>query len=183
MSIVREKYTDEIVDILRSGGVGILLTDTIYGIVALAENEAAVQRIYELKKRTPSKPPISLIGSVGQLRDAYDEPILSVVRQLWPGKNTVILPSHTAPEWLTRGTDSISYRLPEKHELRQLILETGPLIAPSANPEGQEPPVTIEAAREYFGDTVDFYVDEGHVADNTPSRLFRFDGQGFERLR
>jgi L-threonylcarbamoyladenylate synthase len=183
VAVICKIYTEEVAGILRRGGVGILLTDTIYGIVALADEHAAVQRIYELKQRTPSKPPISLIGDINQLRDTYDEPTLAAVRLLWPGKNTVILPTNTAPEWLTRGTNSISYRLPAKEELRRLILATGPLVAPSANPEGQEPAVTIEEARAYFGDAVDFYIDEGRVTDNTPSKLFRLKGVGFERLR
>lgn len=183
MTVFSETYTEDIARILRDGGVGILRTDTIYGIVARADDPAAVQRIYELKRRAPEKPPISLIGSTDQLRDTYDDMTSNALDQVWPGKNTVILPSENAPEWLSRGTGTISYRLPAKAELRELITATGPLIAPSANPEGQEPAMTIAEAKAYFGDAVDFYVDEGAVTDNTPSKLFRLHGQVFERLR
>jgi len=51
---------------------------------------------------------------------------------------------------------------------------TGPLIAPSANPEGQTPASTINDAVAYFGDAVDFYVDGGTVTNNEPSKLIRF---------
>lgn len=183
MTVLSKTYTDDIARILRDGGVGILLTDTIYGIVARADDPKAVQRVYELKRRTPSKPPISLIADVAQLRDDYDQTTLRSLETVWPGKNTVILPTTTAPEWLTRGTGTISYRLPAKEPLRRLITATGTLIAPSANPEGMEPAVTIEAARAYFGDAVDFYVDEGEVTDNTPSNVYRLNGQEFEQLR
>lgn len=57
-----------IVSILKSGGVGILPTDTLYGLVASAFDEKAAERIYELRKRTPDKPMIILISSLEDLK-------------------------------------------------------------------------------------------------------------------
>src|SRR6476620_12717223 len=48
----------EIIDILARGGVGIVRTDTLYGIIADANNESAVRRVYELKGRDDDKSPI-----------------------------------------------------------------------------------------------------------------------------
>lgn len=183
MSLYANEFTDEIISLIAGGGIGVLRTDTLYGIVARAADRDAVERVFAAKTRTPSKPPISLIGSTGQLFDEYDAATLDRLNEYWPGKNTLILPSEHAPEWLTRGSGSISYRLPADERLRALIAKTGPLIAPSANPEGQPPAMTIKEAKAYFGDAVDFYVDGGTVTDDAPSKLFRMLPDGWERLR
>lgn len=183
MTVKSTTFTDEIVSLLRGGGIGVLRTDTIYGVVARADDAQAVERVYEVKTRTPSKSPIVLIGDVRQVFDELDQATIDRLMLLWPGKNSVILPSVKAPEWLTRGNASVAYRLPDDKALAELIAKTGPLIAPSANPEGLTPATTIEAAESYFGDAVDFYVDGGEVTDNTPSKLYRLNGTDMERLR
>lgn len=172
--------------LLTAGGVGILKTDTLHGIVARADSEAAVERVFMLKTRTPTKSPIVLISSVDQLFDTYDTTTLAFLNDYWPGPYSIILPSTNAPAWLTRGNNSVAYRLPDDEALRSLIATTGPLIAPSANPETLQPAATIREAQEYFGKSVDFYVDSGEVAiDAPPSRLLRYDihSGDFERLR
>ena len=95
----------------------------------------------------------------------------TVITELWPGRVSVIL-NCPYPEfrYLHRGTDTVAFRLPEKNQLIDLLKEVGPLVAPSANPEGKEPAKTIEEAKGYFGDKVDFYLDEGQVL-GLPSTL------------
>lgn len=179
MTVLTNAFDETIARLLNEGGIGVLRTDTIYGVVARADDERAVERIYEVKGRTPSKSPIVLIGSVSQLFEPCDDARLN---ELWPGKNSVILPSEK-PAWIVRGNASIAYRMPDNAALRELLMKTGPLIAPSANPEGDVPATTIDEARAYFGDNVDFYVDGGAVTDNTPSKLYRLQEDGLERLR
>lgn len=169
---------------LKTGQIGILRTDTLYGLVAPARDAAAVERVYRVKGRTPSKSPIVLIASLEQLIDNYDQATISRINDLWPGKNSVILPSPHGPDWLTRGNASIAYRLPADEQLRALLKKTGPLIAPSANPEGEPPAKNVQEAIAYFDDTVDFYVEGGEVTDDTPSKLWRLlPGGELERLR
>lgn len=183
MAVYRENFDETIISLLRGGGIGVLRTDTIYGIVARANNCAAVNRVFEVKRRSPTKPPISLISHSNQLLDDYDSQTLAILARYWPGKNTIILPTQNSPEWLSRGTRSISYRLPALPVLTALIDQTGPLVAPSANPEGQEPATTIDEAIAYFGDVVDFYVDSGKVTDNVPSKVYRLRDYELEQLR
>lgn len=182
-TIYVDDFTETIIQLLREGGIGVLRTDTLYGLVARADNQAAVERVYAIKKRTPSKSPIVLIDSVEQLFDVYPPNIVARLHELWPGKNSIILPSENAPTWLTRGNNSVAYRIPDDPALRQCVAQTGPLIAPSANPEGLPPAMTIDEAKAYFEKTVDFYVDGGEIADDTPSRLYRLLPEGLERLR
>ena len=75
---------------------------------------------------------------------------------------------------MTRGTGTIAFRMPDIPELRDLLVQTGPLIAPSANTEGEPPALTVGDAKKYFGDEVDFYVDAGKL-ESLPSTLITFE--------
>jgi L-threonylcarbamoyladenylate synthase len=182
MNMFTDMNDSAVVDFLCNGKIGVVRTDTLYGLVGLARDASAVERIFQVKGRSPTKPVLVLISNEKELFDPYDTS--AFIGDLWPGKNTIILPSPHAPEWVTRGGGSVAYRLPADIELVELVSKVGPLIAPSANPEGGEPARTIQQAVEYFGDSVDFYVDGGEVTDNTPSALLhpRADGM-MERLR
>lgn len=57
-----------LINTLKEGGVAVMPTDTIYGIVGQALNKDTVLRIYNLKKRAPEKPCIILIGDIEQLK-------------------------------------------------------------------------------------------------------------------
>lgn len=174
---------EEVVDVLCRGGIAVLRTDTLYGIVARAEDEAAVQRVYAAKGRTPSKSPIVLISNTRQLFDTYDASVHTTLAEYWPGPYTFVLPSRNAPRWIRRDNASVGYRLPAHLELIGLIDAVGPLIAPSANPEGLPPAMSIDQAAAYFGDAVDVYVDGGTVTDPHPSTIWRLTDDGLEKLR
>jgi L-threonylcarbamoyladenylate synthase len=60
--------------------------------------------------------------------------------------------------------------LSAKRDLIKLLKKTGPLVAPSANPEGSKPAKIIKEARKYFGNKIDFYVNQGKL-DSLPSTL------------
>lgn len=183
MSVFTDHFDETVVSLLKKGGIGVVRTDTLYGLVASAANEAAVERVFAIKGRNDDKAPIVMISSIGQLFDRVDNDVLDSLKAFWPGKNSIILPSREAPNWIMRGNQSVAYRLPDNAALREFISEVGPIIAPSANPQGEKPAMTIEKAKRYFGDKVDFYVDGGTVTDEAPSKLLRFGPSGVERLR
>jgi L-threonylcarbamoyladenylate synthase len=178
-----DSFDETVVRLLKTGGIGVVRTDTLYGLVAVANNDVAVERVFATKGRANEKAPIVLISAMNQIFDQIDTSVGDRLAQVWPGKNSIILPSRRAPDWITRGNQSVAYRLPDSPELCALIDKTGPLVAPSANPEGLTPAMTIHQAENYFGDKVDFYVDSGEVTDDAPSKLFRFGQNGMERLR
>ena len=182
---VVSSYNDQsVIDCLKQGGVVIALTDTIYGILALANNQAAVERVFSVKSRHPDKSPIVLVSHQDQLYDQPSQPLAELMDEKWPGPVSIIVPSQRAPVWLRRSNNSLAYRQPAHRELAKLIDEVGPLIAPSANPEGQPPAMTIEAAIEYFADAVDIYIDSGPAKSCQPSQLLQVESNGeVERLR
>lgn len=175
--------TPELIETLRNGGVAVIRTDTIYGVIGLASSRDTVERIYKIKGRNPSKSPIVLIGSSEAMFDNYDAKTLEDLKKYWPGPNSIILPSDNGPEWLTRGNHSIAYRLPDDEQIKELASLIGPLIAPSANPEGFPPAMNIEEAKRYFDSKIDIYVDGGTVTDPKASSLYLYDSGNFVKLR
>lgn len=152
----KKEMNNLVVGILKKGGIGTLPTDTIYGVVGSALKNETVERIYKLRERNPGKPMIILIGRITDLNlfgikvDGGTEKIL---KNFWPGKVSVILPCPNKKfAYLHRGTNSLAFRWPDKPDLIEILKQVGPMVAPSANPEGQEPAKNISKARECFGD-------------------------------
>ena len=164
----------EAITLLKKGKVGVLGTDTIYGLVGSALNPQVVERIYRLRYRNFRKPMIVLIGALADLdffKIKLAEKERNLLVKIWPGKISVILPCLSDKfEYLHRGTETLAFRIPERPMLADVLKKTGPLTAPSANPEGRPPAYTIEEAKKYFGDEVDFYLDAGRL-DGFPSTL------------
>jgi len=174
MTLITKQLNAEIAEILVQGGVGVLPTDTIYGIVASALRLASVEQVYELRQRDSNKPMIILISSLENLKLFEIElsaEIKNKIEDFWPGQVSVILPCPQEKfRYLHRGKNSLAFRWPDKQDLLELLKKTGPLVAPSANPEGLEPAKTIAEAQRYFGEKVDFYVDQGCL-ESPPSTL------------
>jgi L-threonylcarbamoyladenylate synthase len=165
---------EKVEHILLRDGIGVLPTDTIYGVVGSAFSKKAVERIYKLRKRNLKKPMIILIGSFADL-DLFDVKVTlktkKLLQRLWPGKVSAILPcTEKKFSYLHRGTNTLAFRFPKKNDLVRLLRKTGPLVAPSANPEGFSPAKTIQEAKKYFGNEVDFDVNEGTL-NSKPSKL------------
>lgn len=175
---------NELISLIKNGGVAVLRTDTLYGIVASADDPEAVERVYAIKQRDPNKSCIILLADPTASYDHSDE-LAHDIEMYHETPTSFLIASPDAPRWLLRENDELAYRVPANESLRKLLRQTGPLIAPSANPEGELPAKSIEEAKAYFGDSVDMYVDDGEVPANTPpSRLLRILPDGSqERLR
>lgn len=162
---------------LMSGGVGVLRTDTVYGLVSRADCKRAIGRIYSLKGRDSRKPFIILISKIEDMKIFGVCPGFrqkNTLRKIWPGKFSVVLPCRGKKfTYLHRGSFSLAFRLPKKAFLVKIIEKTGPLVAPSANPQGLLTAKTVAEAKKYFGKGTDFYLDGGYCAGE-PSVLVEF---------
>lgn len=183
----KQYFIQEITHHLKKGGVGILPTDTVYGIVASAFSKRGVERVYRLRKRSSRKAYIILINSLSDLvvfDVRIDKEVRTILRRVWPGKVSVVLPLLQKKQfhYLDRGLGTLAFRLPDDPFLKKLLKKSGPLVAPSANPEGKPPASTIEEAAAYFGSRVDFYIDGG-TQTTKPSTLIVFTPNGVKVLR
>ena len=162
------------IQVIKNGGVGVLLTDTLYGLVGSALRKEAVRKIYRIKGRNSKKPLIILVSAIEELKlfgIEYDDKTEKILKKFWPGPVSIIMPCVQKKfEYLHRGTQTLAFRLPSKKTLIKILKYTGPLVAPSANPEGLPPASTMLEAKKYFGDKVDFY-GRGGVPKTKPSKI------------
>jgi L-threonylcarbamoyladenylate synthase len=182
---------ENLLEILKNGGVAVMPTDTIYGLVGQAENISTVNRIYNLKKRKPEKPCIILIDDIKQLEKFsinLSPEQKNKLKEHWPisamadigqcRPTSIIFDCEDDSfSHLHRGTKTLAFRFPAPQALRDLINKTGPLIAPSANPEDLPPAKNITEAKKYFDDSVDFYLDGGETVGQ-PSKLIKLHKDG-----
>lgn len=169
-----------------AGSVAVIPTDTLYGIVATATNPDAVEKVYKVKSRRPDKPAIILISSIDDLSKFaihFTDYQKEILKKYWPGKVSIVLPCEDEKyKYLHRGTKTLAFRLPNEPLLHNLLKLSGPLIAPSANPEGKNPALTISDAISYFGDSVNIYVNAG-TRNSLPSTLISVEREKIEVLR
>ena len=174
---------DDIVAKIKNGGVGVLPTDTVYGLVCSATHLQAVSRLYGLKDRH-QKPGTIVAANIDQLIDLGIPPrYLQAVKNYWPNPISIIIPIGPAHYELHQGKMSLALRVPKNEDLQRLLLQTGPLLTTSANQPGEPVPFNISQARHYFGDSVDYYVDGGDLSGNQPSTIIRVVDDAVEVVR
>jgi L-threonylcarbamoyladenylate synthase len=183
MMILSSLSDPRLADLLLSGKVGVIPTDTIYGLAALASNKEGVARVYGLKKRD-KKLGTFIAASIEQLLSLdLDEQALRAVAHLWPNPISIAIPTIKTGGYLDLGKGSLAVRIPKHDDLRSILERTGPLVTSSANLFDQPPANTIEEAQAYFFDNVDFYVDAGDLSGRPPSTIAAFLDGHLEVLR
>ena len=173
-----QSTVSEAIQILNNGGVGVLATDTIYGLVARAVDQQAVERLYRVKPRE-SKTGTIIAASARQLIElGVSRYHVAQVEHLWPNPLSIDLPISESLSYLRKGTNSPAVRVVADEYIKNILLQTGPLMTTSANSTGMPSSTTIEIANGYFGNTVDFYVDHGDLSGRLPSTLISIGGAG-----
>ncbi len=178
---VKTQDIQNIIQLLKSGKVGVMPTDTIYGIVGSALKPETVEEIYRLRKRNPDKPMIILISSIDDL-NYFDIEITQeqedFLKKNWPNPLSVILPCPSEQfTYLHRGKKSLAFRMPKNENLLELLKNTGPLVAPSANLGNEKPAEILDDAKKYFGDKVSFFLDGGKL-QSKPSTIIQLYKDG-----
>ncbi|WP_460126224.1 L-threonylcarbamoyladenylate synthase [Stetteria hydrogenophila] len=155
---------EAVVSVVKSGGVAVIPTDTVYGLVADPFNPDAVERVYEVKERSRDNPVPLLAGESHHvlLVAEWDPRLWELAHAFWPGPLTVVLrPRGDAPEYL-KAWGQVGVRLPNCPICREVARRVGGLIiGTSANISGRPSPVTAQEAMFQLGDRVDLYVDAG----------------------
>lgn len=174
----------QLTSLLKNGAVGVLPTDTVYGLVCVADNQPAVERLYGLKKRE-KKPGTVIAADIDQLvKLGIKYRYLKAVEQYWPGAISVVL-SFSDPDknYLRAGLLTLAVRIPKDKKLSILLKQTGPLLTTSANVPGKSPANNIAEAQKYFADKVDFYVNGGDLSNRKPSTIIKIIDDEVEVLR
>ncbi len=182
MRIFHDINDPELVALLKQGAVGVLPTDTVYGLVCRAADEAAVARLYAVKHRE-NKPGTLVAAAIDQLVGlGLKERYLKAVERFWPGAVSVRIP-HQPGYLVDAATGTIAVRIPGYKPLLELMQQTGPLQTTSANIAGEPVATVLSDAQEYFGDTVDFYVDGGDLSNRPVSTIIQIVDDAIEVVR
>lgn len=183
MQIFTALADPKLLELLNSGAVGVIPTDTVYGLVCQASNQQAVTRLYQLKERE-NKPGTIIAARLQQLIDlGLRARYLKAVEGFWPNPLSVIVPSGDDLQYLHQGQHSLAVRIPADDNLREFLAQTGPLLTTSANTPHQPTATNLQEAQAYFADTVDFYVDGGSLSNRPPSTVIRIIDDAIEILR
>lgn len=142
-------------DILISGSLVAMPTETVYGLAGLFSSKTAIQSIYCLKKRPLDNPLIVHIGKKSDI-DPFVEYLpphsQSLIDALWPGPLTILLPvkQHTSP-WKSQ---LLAFRMPSHPTFLSILNTVGPIVAPSANISSKPSGTTEQAIEEDFGSSL-----------------------------
>ena len=161
-----DKQMTQAVTILNQGGIVIFPTDTAFGIGCRIDDEAAVQKLFQIRRRPQEKATPVLVDTV-TMAQRYLEPIPqdvmnNLIESYWPGALTIVLKCKVAmvPHFVRGGGETLGVRIPNHLIARQLIREVGiPVLGPSANFAGEKTPFSIEDLDSALTKQVDFVVE------------------------
>jgi len=166
---INNKTINEAVELLQKGKLIGFPTETVYGLGADATNKEAILKIYKNKKRPKSNPLIVHVATLNQARSIgiFDEKILKIVKDFWPGPLTVVLKrknnSKICKE-LCAGKENIAIRISNNKTILSLIKKLGkPVAAPSANKSGMLSPTSAAHVEKQFlnNDDIPLILDGG----------------------
>lgn len=170
-------------EIIRSGGLVAIPTETVYGLGANAMDEAAVAKIFIAKGRPQDNPLIIHISCVEELeRYCHDIPQTAylLAERFWPGPLTMVLPvKDCIPKRTTAGLDTVAVRCPKTAVTRALIAEAGvPIAAPSANISGKPSTTTAKHVLHDYGEDgkIDAIIDGGACEVGVESTIVDLTG-------
>ncbi len=169
-------------EIIRSGGLVVFPTETVYGLGANAFDSHACGRIYEAKGRPSDNPLIVHVSSLDMLRTVADnvpESVIEIIRDLWPGPLTLLFrKSADVPPRVTGGSEYIAVRMPDCRLALDLISMAGvPIAAPSANVSGKPSIVNGLDAAVYLDGKVDLIYDSGNTRFGLESTILDISGK------
>jgi L-threonylcarbamoyladenylate synthase len=167
---------EQAAEILRSGGLVALPTETVYGLGTNALDAAAVARIFAAKQRPKWDPVIVHIADIkmldGLVRDV-PEAARKLMEACWPGPLTLLLPrTEAVPDVVTAGRPLMGVRMPSHPVARELIRRAGvPVAAPSANTFSHTSPTTAAHVLEDLDGRIDAVLDAGPTEHGVESTV------------
>lgn len=169
-------------EILRSGGLVVFPTETVYGVAADATNADAVAHLRGAKGRPETKPlPLMITGEEDIRAFARETTPLAyeLAHAFWPGPLTLVVEaSERVGEWIHAGTHRVGLRAPD-HPVAQGVLRAAgrPLALSSANLSDSPDAVTADQALIALGGRVDLVVDAGPARMGSPSTVIDLTAQ------
>ncbi|MEO0418567.1 MAG: L-threonylcarbamoyladenylate synthase [Pseudomonadota bacterium] len=177
-------------EVLSKGGLVAVPTETVYGLAARADSDAAVARIYEAKGRPSFNPLIVHVKGAEQARGLveWSDAAAIAADKHWPGPLTMVLPrleGATLTDAVTAGLPTLAVRAPAHPVMHELLAQVDfPIAAPSANASGFISPTTPAHALATLDGRIDMVLDAGPTTAGLESSIFALNPDGsWEELR
>ena len=178
------------VEVLRSGGVILYPTDTVWGLGCDATNEQAVKRIFEIKKRADAKAMLVLIDNPGKLQSYVDEvpDIAWDLIEITEKPLTIIYPAarNLAPNLIAEDK-SVGIRVTSEDFSKKLCAQfRKPIVSTSANVSGEPTPANFSQISDEIKSAVDFVVNfrQDELSQPKPSSIIKLGkGNVFQLIR
>lgn len=180
--------TDELVGIMRGGGLVAVPTETVYGLAGNGLDEKAVAEIYKVKGR-PEVKPLSLMVHDAASMERYCENVppqaYTLAKKFWPGPLTIVMKAKPCvPEIVRAGGETVGLRCPDHPLTLELLEKSGvPFAAPSANPSGEPSPKNADSVLKYFDGKIDAVLDGGECGIGCESTLIDLSRTPYRILR
>ena len=166
--------------IIRSGGVAVLPTDTIYGLHADAANESGIEKVINIKGRGENPVFILLASGIdmaGLVVSSWEHESRELLGSAWPAPLTALLPAAGDLSRYICREGKVAVRVPDYPWLRDLIEMIGyPIISTSVNRSGERPLIDFREIRKRF-DSLDLYVRGDDMSCGAPSTIIDFTFQ------
>ena len=185
-----EKALEQVVEVLKKGGIIIYPTDTVYGMGCDITNQKAIERIAKLRGIKPEKANFSFIcydlSHISDYIKPIDNSVFRVLKKALPGPFTFIFnASNNVPKLLSSNKKTVGIRVPDNNIARQIVQLLGnPILSTSIHDEDDiiEYTTDPELIFEKYQDSVDLVIDGGY-GDNVPSTVIDCTDGGFEVIR
>lgn len=180
MKTVVGKDIDYAIQLLQSGELVAIPTETVYGLAANAMNAVAVAKIFEAKNRPSFNPLIIHLPNIEAVKPfvtAIPELALLLANTFSPGPISFLLPkSSLVPDIVTAGSDFVVVRIPNHPVALELLGKLDfPLAAPSANPFGYVSPVKAIHVLEGLSGKILYILDGGACTVGIESTIVGFE--------
>lgn len=171
-----KKNIRQAAEILRSGGIIVFPTETVYGLGADATNDEAVKKVFKIKGRPADNPLIAHVATLRQAKSLtkdFPETALKLANRFWPGPLTLVLEKNgIVSNFATCGLQTLAIRVPDNKTALELIGSAKiPVVAPSANLSGKPSPTSVSHVVEDMGGTVDMILDGGDTSYGIESTI------------
>ncbi len=185
-----EKIIQQVVDVLKKGGIIIYPTDTVYGMGCDITNSKAIEKICKIRGIKPEKANFSFIcydlSHISDFTRQIDNETYRVIKKALPGPFTFIFNANkNVPKLLSSNKKTVGIRVPDNNIARTIVKMLGnPIISTSIHDDDEiiEYSTDPELIHEKYEDIVDLVVDGGY-GHNEPSTIVDCSEGGFEIKR
>ena len=167
---------EEVVSFLQKGGCCAYPTETFYGLGVDVTQEAAIKRLYDIKRRDYGNPVAVIVSDREMLASIVQEiphQALLLMDLFWPGPLTILFRTNKKiSSRLTTNTGKIGIRVSSHPVATAIVRRLGhPLTTTSANLSGFPPSLNLRHLKSYFGDKIDLIVDSGELPPSSGSTV------------